>query len=155
MAPRCRQFRRATPPRASSALRRTYQTSEFYNTCQLNSQLTYGPGLRNTMELGSYLRWHTNRTSWSRLSAWQCPAALHGGNGLDQVVTRTNTGRHRFVNGVSCPTYTVSELCNTNKSYTHLWAPSRGHPPWPGLQSTYWTPLSDRDSAVLDVDLRV
>ena len=32
MAPRCRQFRQAGPPRASAAPRRTYQTSELYNT---------------------------------------------------------------------------------------------------------------------------
>ena len=55
----------------------------------INSQLTYGPGLKNTMELGSYPHWHTNRTSRSRFGAWRSPAALHGGNGLDQVVTGT------------------------------------------------------------------
>jgi len=86
----------------------------------INSQLTYGPGLKNTMELGSYLHWHTNHTSWSWFSTWWYPVALHGGNGLDQVVTGTNTGCYHFINSVSCPTYTASEYTiQTNHTPTY------------------------------------
>jgi len=72
-------------PIVGAALRRTYHTSELYNTFQLNSQLTYGPGFDKR---------HGTRVSpilahkpypWGTVRAWRRPAVLHGVQWLDQV----------------------------------------------------------------------
>ena len=66
--------------------------NHIYNTFyQQPTHLWAWASKHYTMELGSYPRQHTNRTSRSRFGALRCPAALHGGNGWTRLSTETNT----------------------------------------------------------------
>jgi len=156
MASRCRQFRRATPPKASAALRRTYQTSEFYNTFNSTANSPMGLDLKTPWSWG-LTRAGTQTVPHGHGSAPGSAQQLYMAAmvwirlwpGLTPDATASSTVSR--VQPTPCQSYAIQ----TNKSYTDLWTPSRGHPPWPRLQSTYWTPLSDWDSTVLDVYLRV
>ena len=111
-------------------------------------------GLTNTMEPGSYPSWHPTVPLGHSLGlAVPCSSSWCAmvGPGCERKITRTPLLCHWCLMSNLHPVRVMQ--------YKQVIHPPIG--PFsrvftlPELQSTYWTPLSDWDSTVLDVDLRV
>ena len=144
MAPRCHQFRRATPPLGeccSSPNLSHIRIIEFNSMA--NSPVGLGLTRPGTQTVPSG---HSLGLAVPCSPSWDAMV----GPGCDRKITRTPPLRHQCL---------VSNLHPVRAMlYKQVIHPPMG--PFsrastlPGLQSTYWTTSSDWDNMVLNVDLR-